>query len=287
MMQRNILAGLALWAGLVASAWGSATLPGAERDFLPVDEAFALTAELSGPNTVHLRWVIADGYYLYKSRIKVRSESPLVQLGEPDLPTGDSKTDEYFGTQEVYHQQVEADVPFARSGPDAGAFQAKVTYQGCADAGLCYPPTTKTFDLKLAAATAGATGIGSSSVSGSGAPPAAEQDRLAAIVATGSIGALLGVFFLAGLALTFTPCVLPMIPILSGIIAGQGAKATPTKSFVLSLVYVLAMALTYTVAGVLAGMFGQSLPAGLQEPWVLGVFAALLVVLGVWMFGFY
>lgn len=258
-------------------------LPKGDDDFLAPDDAFDFSGAITGPNTLHLRWVIADGYYLYKSKIQVRTTSTLVQFGAPDLPAGDTKTDEYFGTQEVYHLPVEADVPFSRASPGAGELQARVTYQGCAEAGLCYPPITKTLDLVLPAVDA----VGLNASAAFGAPAPAEQDRLAAIVRTGSIAALLGVFFLAGLALTFTPCVLPMVPILSGIIAGQGAQATPLRAFTLSLTYVLAMALTYTIAGVLAGLFGQNLQAALQNPWVLGVFALMFVALAFSMFGYY
>jgi len=255
----------------------------ADEEFLHPDQAFALSGSVTGPNTLHLNWVIAEGYYLYRSKIKIATESAAVQLGAPDLPQGDEKTDEYFGKQEVYHEFLDADVPFSRASPVAGEFSVNVTYQGCAEAGLCYPPITKTLELTLPAVDAATftSGVQSS------APPAAEQDRLAAVVRDGSIAALIGIFFLAGLALTFTPCVLPMIPILSGIIAGQGDKVTPLRGFTLSLTYVLAMALTYTIAGVLAGLFGQNLQAALQNPWVLGVFALLFVALAFSMFGYY
>ncbi len=276
-----------LWAGAFAADGPAPILGGQGPDeFLPPEQAFEFSGELTGPNTLHLRWVIADGYYLYKDKIKVRTDSALVQFGAPTLPKGDEKTDEFFGTQEVYHQQVEGDVSFSRASPEAGAVQAKVTYQGCAEKGYCYPPITQTLDLKLAAVDAASLNAGAGNAA-FGAPPAAEQDQLAAIVRTGSIAALLGVFFVAGLALTFTPCVLPMIPILSGIIAGQGAQTSPRRAFTLSLVYVLAMALTYTIAGVLAGLFGKNLQVALQDPWVLGVFALLFVGLAFSMFGFY
>jgi thiol:disulfide interchange protein DsbD len=286
----RLLATLTLFASLwYAGATHSATetppllTGGSDDEFLPPDEAFRLSGEVSGPNTLHLAWAIAPEYYLYKAKIKVASDSDLVQLGAPDLPKGDEKTDEYFGKQEVYHLFLETDVPFSRAGPAAGNFTARVTYQGCAEAGLCYPPITKTLELVLPAVEA-ASLSGNSAAS---APPAAEQDQLAAVVRSGSILAVLGIFFLAGLALTFTPCVLPMVPILSGIIAGQGDKVTPARAFTLSLTYVVAMALTYTIAGVLAGLFGQNLQAALQNPWVLGVFALVFVALAFSMFGYY
>ena len=254
---------------------------GSEDEFLPPDEAFRLSGEITGPNTLLLSWDIAPDYYLYKAKIKVASDSDIVQLGTASLPKGEQKTDEYFGTQEVYHRLLDVDVPFARASPAAGTFAVRVTYQGCAEAGLCYPPITKALELVLPAVDAASLSGGTFA----SAPPAAEQDRLAAVVRDGSIFAVLGIFLLAGLALTFTPCVLPMVPILSGIIAGQGDKVTPTRAFTLSLTYVLAMALTYTVAGVLAGLFGQNLQAALQNPWVLGVFALVFVALAFSMFG--
>jgi thiol:disulfide interchange protein DsbD len=270
-------------APIAATATGLLGLTRKADEFLPPDEAFQFSGAINGPNTLHLRWVIADGYYLYKSKIQLRSESTLVQFGAPELPQGEAKTDEYFGTQEVYHQQVEADVPFSRARPDAGQLQARVTYQGCAEAGLCYPPITKALELELPAVDA-ATFTESATF---GAPAPAEQDRLAAVVRSGSIAGLLGIFFVAGLALTFTPCVLPMVPILSGIIAGQGERVTAARGFTLSLTYVIAMALTYTIAGVLAGLFGKNLQVALQNPWVLGTFALLFVALAFSMFGFY
>ena len=287
---RVFLLGITLAAASVAHSADDPTPPlltggalSSGDDFLHPDEAFKLSGSITGPNTLHLTWVIAHEYYLYKSKIKVASDSAVVQLGALDLPPGEEKTDEYFGTQEVYHEVLEADVPFSRASPEAGTFAVRVTYQGCAEAGLCYPPITKTLDLALPAVDAASFTAGDSF----GSPAPAEQDRLAAVVRDGSIAALLGIFFLAGLALTFTPCVLPMVPILSGIIAGQGDTVTPLRGFTLSLTYVLAMALTYTIAGVLAGLFGQNLQAALQNPWVLGAFALLFVGLSFSMFGYY
>jgi thiol:disulfide interchange protein DsbD len=277
----------ALWLGSATPAVADSPPPlltgGSQDEFLPPDEAFRFSGEVTGPNSLQLTWQIAPDYYLYKAKIKVASDSTLVQLGAPDFPKGEEKTDDYFGTQEVYHHLLDVSVPFARAGPAAGNFTARVTYQGCAEAGLCYPPITKTLELVLPAADAATLSGGTVD----NTPPAAEQDRLAAVVRDGSILAVLGIFLLAGLALTFTPCVLPMVPILSGIIAGQGDKVTPARAFTLSLIYVLAMALTYTVAGVLAGLFGQNLQAALQNQWVLGAFALVFVALAFSMFGYY
>ena len=269
----------------IAQASTPAILTGTSNgdEFLPPDEAFQFSGEVTGPNTLHLRWAIADGYYLYKSKIKVATDSQLVQLGAADLPQGDEKTDEYFGTQQVYHHQLETDVPFSRASPAGGDFAAKVTYQGCADAGLCYPPITKTLNLALPAVDAAALGS-------SGAPSGgvlSEQDRLARLIQSGNLLLVLATFFGFGLLLSLTPCVLPMVPILSGIIAGHGNNVTTRKAFTLSLAYVLGMAVTYTVAGAAFAAAGQQVQAIFQQTWIIVAFAALFVVLSFAMFGFY
>ncbi len=285
---------LAAWlvlagAGLAGTASGASNPPilsgssGGDDEFLPPDEAFRFSGELTGPNTLHLRWVIAEGYYLYKGKIKAASDSQIVQLGAPDLPQGDEKTDEYFGTQQVYHQFLEADVPFSRASPASGNFAAKVTYQGCADAGLCYPPITKTMQLSLPPVDASAL---RSKGTGSGGL-ISEQDRLARLIQGGNIFLVLATFFGFGLLLSLTPCVLPMVPILSGIIAGHGNNVTTRKAFALSLAYVLGMAVTYTVAGAAFAAAGQQAQAVFQQTWILVLFASLFVVLALAMFGFY
>jgi thiol:disulfide interchange protein DsbD len=259
------------------------------QKFLHPDQAFRTDAIVAG-DQVTVRVTIADGYYLYRNKTALRLEagSPRV-LGELEMPAGEPHEDEYFGKQRVFRGAVELGAKLGGSGPFLLLFQ----YQGCADAGLCYPPQLKTFafdasgalhippapsDVELARREAATDAVPAD---------APEQDRLAGVIGTGSLALVIGVFFLAGLALTFTPCVLPMIPILSGIIAGEGARATPLRAFMVSLTYVLAMAATYTLAGVLAGLFGQNLQAALQAPWVLASFALLFVVLSFSMFGYY
>jgi thiol:disulfide interchange protein DsbD len=194
------------------------------------------------------------------------------------MPAGRKKTDEFFGDVEVYYDQLAASVPVTRPA-GASTFEITVSYQGCADAGLCYPPVTKTIAIELPAP---------------GTPPrsasttmVAEQDRLASLIADGSLLVVMATFFGFGLLLAFTPCVLPMIPILSGIIAGQGAAATPSRSFLLSLTYVLGMALTYTIAGAAFAAAGQQAQAFFQQPWIIIVFAGLFVVLALAMFGLF
>src|SRR5579862_8960093 len=248
-------------------------------DFLPPDRAFRFDALAEGSDRVRLNWEIADGYYLYRARIKITSPSSTVQLGAPQLPQGQFKTDEYFGKQEIYHHELVATVPVARTSGGELAVPLEVTYQGCAEAGLCYPPITKTVTVTL-----GAGGAGLSPGSPGGPTGLTEQDRFAALI-SGNPLVMVGVFFLAGLLLAFTPCVLPMVPILSGILIGGGRSITTSRGFALSLTYVLGMAFTYTAAGIAAAAAGRQVQAVFQQWWVIALFAALFVVLGVSMLG--
>jgi thiol:disulfide interchange protein DsbD len=286
---RSLLGGLLL--GVAGSAAARGLLgPSNQDQFLDVDKAFVFAAMADGGERVLLDWQIAPGYYLYRHRISARTATPGFQLGEVAMPDGHRKTDEFFGDVEVYYDILSATVPVTRA-EGASAFDLSVTYQGCADAGLCYPPVTKTVRIELpppgtpSASAAGTGGGGGAGNDGGGM--VSEQDRLSALIAHGNPWAVIGVFLAIGLGLAFTPCVLPMIPILSGIIAGQGAAATPRRSFMLSLVYVLGMALTYTVVGALFAAAGQQAQAFFQKPWIIIGFAALFVVLALAMFGLY
>ena len=285
-------------------------------EFLPPDEAFRFNAFPDGPDRAKLIWQIADGYYLYRSRIKAATTGDKAQLGGLDLPKGETKTDEYFGKQEIYHHQLVVGVPVARASAAELPVPLKVTYQGCAHAGLCYPPITKEITVNLPAGTAGSPGaagqvgssesagaagnaaaMGSGSVAADVTPASAgsagasgfvsEQDRFASLITSGNIFLMLGGFFLAGLVLAFTPCVLPMVPILSGIIAGQGKNVTTGRAFSLSLTYVLGMSLTYTIAGALCAAAGKQVQTIFQQPWILVLFAALFVALALSMFGLF
>ena len=321
-----------------------------EDEFLDPDVAFVLSAAAAGPDAIGARWDIAEGYYLYRNKFRFRAaEGSGASLGEAGFPEGKLKDDEYFGPMEVYYDSVAALVPVARAGVGAGSgdeIDVDITYQGCAEAGLCYPPITKTVSLLLPAAladTGAGPGGGESTLSdagrsneapaqprfqargsidgdapivlglpGSGAAgvtpivPALpgsgsgvvepielpEQDRVAAALMSGNRWLVILSLFGAGLLLTFTPCVLPMVPILTSIIVGQGTGrsgegVSTRRAFTLSLVYVLAMALTYTVAGVLAGLFGANLAAAFQDPWIVSAFALVFVLLALSMFGFY
>ena len=284
----------------VDAVLGGAKKSGGGDDFLPVDEAFRFSAFPDGADRVKLIWQIADGYYLYRARVKVATTSKDAQLGALEMPTGETKQDEFFGKQEIYHHELVAGVPVARASAAAFALPLEVTYQGCASAGLCYPPQTKTITVSLAASngpgsvSAGvgsANGLANTADSGASAANASgdgfvsEQDRFAALIKSGNIFLMLGGFFLAGLVLAFTPCVLPMVPILSGIIAGQGKNVTTRRAFTLSLTYVMGMSLTYTIAGALCAAAGKQVQTLFQQPWILGLFAALFVALALSMFG--
>ncbi|MGA2564118.1 MAG: protein-disulfide reductase DsbD [Steroidobacteraceae bacterium] len=251
-------------------------------DFLPPELAFRLSASAPDAGHVRLDWIIAPGYYLYRDRIKILEDRG--QTGTPEFPPGEIKSDEYFGKQVVYHNELIASVPVVGQAAAARALSLQVTYQGCAEAGLCYPPITRTLLLQLP----GAGGSGAASPSGpSAAAYVSEQDRLAALIRSGNMLGVLGTFFGLGLLLAFTPCVLPMVPILSGLIAGAGANVSTARAFALSLTYVLGMALTYTATGAAFAAAGQQVQAAFQQPWIIVCFAALIVAMSLSMFGLY
>ncbi len=274
------------FASRAAASLPASSVPSNSGDFLPVDQAFRLDAVADGPDRVRIIWEIAPDYYLYRERLKVATDSNQVQLGAWTLPKGETKTDEYFGTQEVYHDELIALLPVSRAAGAAIELPLRVTYQGCAEAGLCYPPETRLLPVTLpASTTASAAGAsGSTATTGTGGF-VSEQDRLALLIRDGNIWLVLATFFGIGLLLAFTPCVLPMVPILSGLIAGQGANVTTRRAFALSLAYVLGMALTNTLAGVAAAAAGQQVQAIFQQTWIIVLFGLLFVVLALSMFG--
>ena len=252
-------------------------------DFLPVDDAFKpMLIPLDG-NTVEVSIQVAPGYYLYKDKISASVQSGRVQLGKLDLPVGEMKNDEYFGDMEVYHNDVFARLPLVRATPEAMDLDIDLNYQGCADGGICYPPTTRTLNITLPTATA----VSALAAISDRSPPVSQQSKLERVITGSSIWVTVGVFFAAGLGLAFTPCVLPMVPILSGIIAGEGENVTSTRGFMLALTYVMGMALVYTAAGVAAAAAGLQLQATFNQPWVLTLFSALFVVLALGMFGLF
>jgi len=251
----------------------------AQGNFLPPQQAFRLSVAKDSDGQVHLSWRISKGYYLYRSRLKVESE-PAGSVQSIQLPAGTPKTDDYLGQTEVYHDNLDVLVKAD------GARALNVVWQGCADAGLCYPPQSRRVILAdVAAAPLAASGTPAVAATQAAVGTLGEDQDLAARLAQTNLGWMLAVFFGLGLLMTFTPCVLPMLPILSSLIAGSGA--TPRRGFVLSLAFVLPMALTYSLLGVGAALAGANLQAMLQNPWTLGAFGLIFVALALAMFGFY
>ncbi|HSH28430.1 MAG TPA: protein-disulfide reductase DsbD domain-containing protein, partial [Thiohalobacter sp.] len=260
---------------------------GMESDLLDVDDAFQLETAVIDGNTLEARWEIAPGYYLYRDKFNFQLlAGEGVALGTADFPAGRMKDDETFGRVEVYHDGVSATLPLQRTTADPTVIRLAIGYQGCAEGRICYTPQTREVSLELPQATATLAGLsaaGPPAGDAAAAAPVTEQDRIAASLASGNTVLVILTFLGFGLLLAFTPCVFPMIPILSSIIVGQGEDITARRAFVLSLVYVLAMALTYTVAGVIAGLTGENLQAAFQNPWILGSFAAVFVLLSLSM----
>jgi thiol:disulfide interchange protein DsbD len=249
-------------------------------EFLDPAVAFKPSVRALDGQTLEISYEIAKGYYLYREKFRFRVDGETVTLGTPAYPKGKEHNDENFGKVEVYYKQVAIRVPVERTSSGALPLNLKVTSQGCADAGVCYPPQTQALSVTLPDPAS--------------APPAApaaadgdESGQIASTLKHAGFWANLAFFFLAGLGLSLTPCVFPMIPILSGIIAGQGHKSSHARGFALSLAYVLGMAVTYAAAGVAAGMTGTLISSLFQNPWALGGFALVFVVLSFSMFGFY
>jgi thioredoxin:protein disulfide reductase len=253
--------------------------------FLCMDEAFRIQAAATAPDRIEVTFQVAKGYYLYRSKLKfTAAEGQAVALGAPNLPAGEKKTDEFLGEQEVYHSDFVARVPVSRGSTDAFTLPVKVNFQGCAVDGICYPPSTKEFQVAMPVATSVST---LSAEQLSPEPYVSEQDWLAAKIRDGNIFLMIGAFFVAGIALSFTPCVLPMVPIVGGLITAGGASVTRGRAFSLSLAYVLGMAATYTAAGVAFAAAGQQAQTLFQQPWIILLFAALFVAMAISMFGFY
>ncbi|MFQ5609081.1 MAG: protein-disulfide reductase DsbD, partial [Woeseiaceae bacterium] len=259
---------------------------GGQEDFPPPDEVFFPDILPVDGNTVELIIRVIPGFYLYKHKLSVTSLSDNARVGNIELPRGKLKTDEFFGEQEVYYDEVAGRVTIQRATPEAMDLELELGFQGCADGGLCYLPLTKTFTVSLAEATA-ITDLSSLPERGADDAPVSEQARLAQVITGSSIWVAASMFFVAGLALAFTPCVLPMVPILSGIIAGEGDNVTPMRGFALALSYVMGMALVYTAAGVAAAAAGVQLQATFNQPWILILISALFVALAFGMFGAY
>ncbi len=253
---------------------------------LPAEQAFVFEAIATAPNAVLARFTMPKGYYLYrdKTHFSVAADSG-VTLSEPQWPAGKDHTDANFGTTTVYFDQVEIPLPLVRGKAAAQTLALTASFQGCKENSVCYPVMTHTVEVALSAADASTT-TAAMPPSPSAAIPASDDSQFARAL-NGSLWLVFGAFFLAGLGLAFTPCVFPMIPILSGIIAGAGEHISTKRALVLSIVYILANAVIFTIAGVIAGLAGKNLQAAFQTPWVLWSFAGLFVLLALSMFGFY
>jgi len=247
---------------------------------LPPEQAFQASAVALDTHTVEVRFDIAQGYYLYRDKFRFAVEGSKAKLGEPVFPKGETKDDPNFGKVEVFHHSLAVKLPVEG---DTAQLKLKLSFQGCADMGICYPPMNPVVDVEApGASSTAATAPGTSSASDTGN----ETSRIAKLL-QGSLWLALVSFFGFGLLLSFTPCMLPMVPILSGIIVNHGHAVSHGRAFLLSLTYVLGMAITYAIAGVAAGLSGTLLSGALQNAWVLGGFALMFVVLSFSMFGFY
>jgi thiol:disulfide interchange protein DsbD len=255
-------------------------------ELLPPEQAFEFFASVKDAHTLHVNWHIADGYYLYREKFQLElMNADGISLGSYDIPRGVPKQDEAFGQVETFHNELDFDVPLNRSNLSEQPLTLQAKYQGCADRGVCYPPMSKKIDLLLPV-TLQPTAP-QPTVHQSAGQPLSEQDQIAQSLHKDSLSATLLSFFGFGFLLSLTPCIFPMIPILSGIIVGHGNRITTFRAFLLSLSYVVASALTYTVFGILAALFGSNLQTTFQQPWIIALFSAIFVILSLSMFGFY
>lgn len=299
--------------------------PTGEQALLPAEEAFRLSAEVAGPDRLRLAWTIAEGTYLYRDKLTLGLEGPAsVSIGSYELPPAEIvknavKPDGSLGDVALYRDHIDLELPLQRDEAGPTTITLLARFQGCADIGVCYPPRKVRIELALppvptASVTVESRGavpttlskdeaksertltgvsqevtqqVPASDTSSQPKVTISEQDRIAAALASSNAWAALVLFFGFGLLLALTPCVFPMIPILSGIIAGHGPNLSTRKAFWMSLTYVLAMSLTYAIAGLLAGLGGANLQAAFQNPWILSLFALVFVALALSMFGFY
>lgn len=255
-----------------------------EDELLPADQAFQFFASVKDANTLHVNWIIADGYYLYKEKTKLSlDENPSTQIGKLNIPQGIPFHDGAFGNVQIFYNNLSFDVPIIRTTTASQSITLTTMYQGCADRGVCYPPMKSKVELQLPEAIQ-LTGQSSSTPTSINL---SEQDQIFQSLQNDSLPLTLLSFFGFGLLLAFTPCIFPMIPILSGIIVGQGESVSTRKAFLLSLSYVIASALTYTLFGILAALFGSNLQVIFQEPWIIALFSGIFILLSFSMFGFY
>lgn len=294
--------GIWRWCLLLLGLWAGMATAQEEPELLEPDRAFELSVRQVEPAALEVHYRIADGYYMYRDKFAFEAMPASVQLGQPVFPPGQVHDDEFFGRTETYRGELSIRIPVSGSAERA---QLRVTSQGCADIGVCYPPHRQVRTFQLAAADGGGNVGGTSAVEPAAAagsvnellrsgrtvrneaPMFSDEARFTDALESGRLPLIVSLFFVAGILLTFTPCVLPMIPILSGLIVGEGRQVTRTNATVLSIAYVLGMVVTYTAIGVGAALSGAFFAAALQNPWVLGAFALIFVALALSMFDFY
>ena len=260
---------------------------------LPPDEAFKVSATMPDEQTVRMHYALTPDTYLYRDKLSFAIKAPAdVRVTQTKLPQAEVKEDPTFGRTEVYHRDFDATLTLSRALIAGEKLVMDAIYQGCNDkVGVCYPPLTRAFTLTTSAASSGAAAVSAlatpaESTAASSKAPESDTSRIEKILKGGSFWVVLAGFFGFGLLLSLTPCVFPMIPILSGIIAGQ-KQVTKTSGFLLALSYVLGMAITYALAGVIAAQSGTLISAALQNPWALGIGALVFVGLALSMFGFF
>jgi thioredoxin:protein disulfide reductase len=266
----NKILSIVLLTLIAAPALGQLRLGGSADNLLEPEKAFRFSARPLEDGAVEVRFDIANGYYMYRERFRFAAEG--ARLGVPEFPQGIPHKDEFFGEMQIYRKEVRVRIPAQAAGP----FELKVTSQGCADVGVCYIPMDSKASLHLVAGAVAPA-----------APSIFSSDLEVARLFQNSVPLVLGGFLVFGLLLAFTPCVLPMIPILSGIIAGEGSALSKSRAATLSVSYVLGMAIAYALAGIAAAYSGSLLAAALQNAWVLGAFALVFVLLALSMFGVY
>ena len=268
--------------------------------FLPPDQAFGLSVSTRDAHTLVASFRVTPGYYLYRDKVSFSLKGSPAKIANVSLPPGESKQDPNFGEMMVFHQSFQAEIALESAKP-VQKITLQASYQGCSEGGICYPPIEK--EITLALSAPGDSEITPKAVKASAAPiaaavttptppasterPDSESSQIAKLFKQGNFWLIISAFFGFGLLLAFTPCVFPMVPILSGIFVGRGHHLTKAHAFILSMSYVQGMALTYAAAGVAAGFSGTLLSNALQTPAVLGSFAAVFVLLSLSMFGFY
>ena len=279
----------------IASSWLATASAADAGAFLKPEQAFKYSLRIDG-ETIVASWEIEPGYYLYRKRLSFSTPDKSVELGAQQWPAGEQHEDEFFGRQEVYRDRVAFTLPFHVTGDRAGGIPIEIKLQGCADKGLCFPPLTWRGTAGSSGDNAPASdgGIGATEStteeSAVSEPPvaASEQGRLAELIRNGSLPLVLATFFGLGALLSLTPCVLPMIPILAGIIVGAHGDRSPRRGLALAMTYVQGMALTYAIAGAISVVtIGQAPQALFQKPWIVCAFAILFVLLALAMFGFF